>query len=107
MESRRKNLRRLWYCGHCDKDVSKSTFYAHRRLYYDRKTKKWSKTQLFIANESEERRILDCSSDSELSDEHDDVPDFNFEDPLYFSSESQQGTSFKRQALCFLFRGKF
>ena len=86
--------------------MSKSTFYAHRRLYYDRRTKKWSKTQLFIANESDERRILDCSSDSELSEEDDDVPGLNLEDPLYFSSESEQGTGFKKQALCFLSREK-
>ena len=96
MESRRKKLR-PWYCGHCDKVVSKSTFYSHRRRYYDKKTRKWSKTQLFLSNESEERRMLDCRSDSELSDEDDEyVPGFDFEDPLHLSSESEQGTDFNR-----------
>ena len=99
MDSSRKKLCRVWYCGHYDKDVSKSTFYSHRSLYCDRRTKKWSKTQLLIANESDECQILDCSSDSELSEEHDDVPGLNFEDPLYFSSESEQSTGWEKLIL--------
>ena len=30
------------HCGHCDKEVSRTKYYAHKRLYYYRRRKKWS-----------------------------------------------------------------
>ena len=33
---------RLVRCGHCEQEVSKRTFYQHKRLYYDSKSKTWS-----------------------------------------------------------------
>ena len=27
------------YCGHCDKEVSRTKYYAHKRLYYNRSKK--------------------------------------------------------------------
>ena len=32
----------LYYCGHCDKQLSKTVFYRHKRLYYGRRSKTWS-----------------------------------------------------------------
>ncbi len=29
-------------CGHCEQEVSKRTFYHHKRLYYDSKSKTWN-----------------------------------------------------------------
>ena len=34
--------RKLVKCGHCEQEVSKRTFYQHKRLYYDSKSKTWS-----------------------------------------------------------------
>ena len=33
------------YCGHCDKEVSRTKYYAHKRLYYNRSRKEWSQTK--------------------------------------------------------------
>ena len=27
------------YCGHCDEEVSRTKYYTHKRLYYDRDKK--------------------------------------------------------------------
>ena len=34
--------RKLVKCGHCEQEVSKRTFYHHKRLYYDSKSKTWN-----------------------------------------------------------------
>ena len=34
-------------CGHCDTNLSKTAFYQHRRLYFDTRLNKWSKTRVF------------------------------------------------------------
>ena len=39
--------KKLVLCGHCDEYVSKSTFYQHRRLYYNFRTQKWSQSRVF------------------------------------------------------------
>lgn len=31
------------YCHHCDKEVSKSTWYSHYGLYFDQRTEIWIK----------------------------------------------------------------
>ena len=36
-----------FYCEHCKKLVSKTLFYQHKRLYYDRVSKTWSSTRVF------------------------------------------------------------
>ena len=33
------------YCGHCDEEVSRTKYYTHKRLYYDRDKKEWSQTK--------------------------------------------------------------
>lgn len=33
-----KNL----FCPHCDQEVSKTTFYRHKRRYYNRRAKRWA-----------------------------------------------------------------
>lgn len=33
------------FCPHCSKDVSKSTWYSHYSLYYDRRSGSWNKSE--------------------------------------------------------------
>ena len=42
------------FCQHCEEKVSKRTYYNHKRLYFDRKTRRWSKTRLFISDTNAE-----------------------------------------------------
>ena len=35
--------RKLVKCGHCDEDVSRRTFYQHKRLYFDPKSRVWNR----------------------------------------------------------------
>ena len=42
--SDRPQDKRRWknlFCPHCDQEVSKTTFYQHKRRYYDRRAKRW------------------------------------------------------------------
>ncbi len=35
-----------YWCGHCDKVLSKTTFYQHKKLYYDSTKSVWSKERI-------------------------------------------------------------
>ena len=52
--SRGSKKRQYLYCGHCEKHVSKTVFYLHRRLYFDQKCMSWSKKRLFLVNDDPE-----------------------------------------------------
>ena len=30
-----------YYCGHCDEKVSKTLYYAHKKLYYNAESNQW------------------------------------------------------------------
>ena len=38
-----------FYCGHCEQEVSRRTLYTHKRLYYNRMSKEWSKQKISYA----------------------------------------------------------
>lgn len=38
-------MKRL-YCGHCEQEVSRSSLYARKQLYYNRMTWEWSKARI-------------------------------------------------------------
>jgi hypothetical protein len=40
-----KERKRL-YCGHCEDYVSKTLYYKHKQIYYDDRSKKWSKERV-------------------------------------------------------------
>jgi len=35
------------HCGHCDQRLSKTVYFHHKRLYYDKSNKQWSSKQIF------------------------------------------------------------
>jgi len=35
------------HCGHCDQSLSKTVYFHHKRLYYDKSKKEWSLKQIF------------------------------------------------------------
>lgn len=43
----RRASKNLVRCGHCGEDVSRRTYYQHKRIYYDTSTPKWSGTPVF------------------------------------------------------------
>lgn len=42
-----KSSRKLVLCGHCGEEVSKRTYYLHKRLYYDTTSQEWSEKRVF------------------------------------------------------------
>ena len=38
---------KTYFCGHCSKELTKTLFFQHRKLFYDRKTRKWSQQKVF------------------------------------------------------------
>ena len=61
------------YCPHCEKHVGKTTFFAHKRLYFDLCSRKWSKSRVNYAQSTDEA-MSDPDHDETL-----DVPGFHFE----------------------------
>ena len=39
-----RQVSRRVYCGHCHKQIPKSSFYRHRNRYYDHVTGEWRET---------------------------------------------------------------
>ena len=62
------------YCPHCDKHVSKTTFFAHKRLYFNLSSRKWSKSRVNYARSTDEALMYDLDQDVGL-----DVPGFSIE----------------------------
>ena len=61
-----KQSRREKYCPHCERHVSKSTYYEHAALYFDKASKTW----MNVDSEA------DCSSSSSfkpVTDDHSTV----------------------------------
>lgn len=65
------------YCPHCNKEVSKSTWYLHHSQYYNQRRKTWEK-----ANDS----IQDISADFNFGPESPDRPDV-YEDVAFDDEE--------------------
>lgn len=41
------NSRKTYYCGHCSKDLSKTLYFQHRKLFFDRRAKQWRDTKVY------------------------------------------------------------
>ena len=58
-----------YHCEHCDEYISKTLYYRHRSLYYDKHARKWSKERV--------HEVLDGSDcfdvDIDIDDSDDDV----------------------------------
>ena len=63
----RKNL----FCPHCDEMVSKTTFYRHKKCYYDSRAKRWTKTTV--------NRVLEVISSDEDGSGQADAPPISIE----------------------------
>ena len=37
------------YCPHCEQNLSKTTFYAHKRSYFNKLKREWSKSRGYFA----------------------------------------------------------
>ena len=38
--------RKLYFCGHCQESVSKTLYFQHRAIYYDKRAKQWAKDRV-------------------------------------------------------------
>jgi len=45
-----KKSRKSYFCGHCKEEVSKTLFFQHRKLYYDKRSREW-KTERVTPND--------------------------------------------------------
>lgn len=81
-----KASRKLVFCQHCGDNVSKRTYYQHRRLYFDTKSQKWSDTRVWHSSTSSEVFDIDVSGRAESlppdplgsTDEHEVLNEGNF-----------------------------
>ena len=59
------------FCPHCEKHVSKTTFFSHKRLYFDIISRKWSKSRVNFGEsnftaESSDEEMYDLEQDLQL-----------------------------------------
>ena len=50
---------KVYFCPHCERHIGKTAFFRHKRLYYDRSNKRWSKELNVKSNSSMKRIHLD------------------------------------------------
>ena len=41
-----KRPRKSYFCGHCLQEVFKTLFFKHKKLYYNKHTREWSKERV-------------------------------------------------------------
>ena len=73
MEPLKKRKYSSLHCPHCESMVSKSTWYAHHRQYYDPVSKQWEKVVSQTRNTDEENFDFKDSSHEEGQDEEFDT----------------------------------
>ena len=61
-----KLLQRDVICGHCLKELSKTRFFQHRRLFYNKKAKEWSQQRVFETRLGDDFHFSDSEVDSKL-----------------------------------------
>ena len=59
-----------YFCGHCNRQLSKTLFFRHKRMFFDRKARKWSSVKVISDDTTSEPFTL-TSSDDDSSDEED------------------------------------
>lgn len=67
---KKEETKRLFHCGHCGTNLRKTTFYQHKRMFFDTKNKVWSKTRVYSEQPRPKRFCLedqDPVSDDSLS----------------------------------------
>ena len=77
MEQPEPKRSRVWgvvYCPHCDQEVSKTTFYRHRKSFYCKETNSWS-------TGADNCSSTDCSTSDEAPDP--EAPDSDVEGPFF------------------------
>ena len=77
-----------FYCGHCEQEVSRGTLYAHKRLYYNRMTREWSKARINYTGS--DYHATDCheDGDEESISDHEDLDNAQYS-PLHFESQDE------------------
>ena len=83
--------RRSYFCEHCDDYVSKTLYFKHKRLYYDRKTKIWSSLRL-LPSGIEDFVLDDALSDRDDDHTHHSVTGHSLEPPGLLEEELQLQT---------------
>ena len=43
-----------YFCEHCEQQLSKTSYFKHKRLYYDRKSETWKKERVHYTDSSED-----------------------------------------------------
>lgn len=56
-------IKKRYFCGHCSKELSKTRFFQHRRLFYNKKTKEWSQLRVFESRLGESFNFSDNEDD--------------------------------------------
>ena len=60
---------RKYYCGHCETYVSKTLYFKHKRMYYERHSKTWKSTRVLPTNHDFEDYVLSENSNQSESDQ--------------------------------------
>ena len=67
-----KSCSKIVFCPHCDKEISRTLFFQHKRLYYSRKKCAWSKERIFETEAEQSFSLNDSSINSSCSLEEDE-----------------------------------
>lgn len=54
------------FTGHCEANVSKTTFYAHKKVYYDKQSKAWKQQKFVQSSDSTDSEDFLLELDTEM-----------------------------------------
>ena len=56
--------KKSYNCGHCSKELSKTRYFQHRKLFYNKRTKEWSQQRVFETRLGKDFNFSDNETDS-------------------------------------------
>ena len=59
-------VKKHYFCGHCSKELNKTKYFQHRKLFYNKKTKKWGLQKVFESKLGEDFEFSDHELDTTL-----------------------------------------
>jgi hypothetical protein len=86
-----------YFCDHCEQQLSKTTYFKHKRLFYDRKSESWKKERVHYTDSSEDFKeflVTEPRQGCDTSSKNESHGEFNISTTDHFSFNNKRGEGY-------------
>ena len=66
-----------YFCDHCEQELSKTSYFKHKRLFYDRTSESWQKERVHYNDSSEDFKEFEFQETEPFQPERCDASEFS------------------------------